>query len=352
MKQPKTPSWFNCFLPLTSVDLLYNYKERKTPERFSPDASLIAFQLYKPDGDSNPTISIPHDDCEKPEIISGLHFDGCRPGLKYGRTTDIWGLRLTKSAAEFDWNSNNKILEDFAESRPKLSKAIKDCKLAKAPRADEPLSVLRSFFIGPSISHSPPYIVVLSSEESWSKYLVDSIQHELKRPFFDKLRDWGVTRLPKVEIKQYVSGPSSPNTSGRQSPESDEDFPKVDESEAKGQKIMIQLSDGDVVSTIPNPEMLASWLNQQHRCGIRIEVTRDSTTLALGTLGGLVKVGDTFFGLTVAHLLLNPYPARASESDSQLYDNEAREQEPPSMESGSPDTGPDSYCLRRQPADD
>ncbi|KAF5240695.1 hypothetical protein FAUST_4221 [Fusarium austroamericanum] len=47
---------------------------------------------------------------------------------------------------------------------------------------------------------------------------------------------------------------------------------------------------------------LLSWLGNCHRCGIQVEIIRESQVIAKATVGGLIKVGNEVYGLTVGHL--------------------------------------------------
>ncbi|EYB27204.1 hypothetical protein FG05_30344 [Fusarium graminearum] len=60
---------------------------------------------------------------------------------------------------------------------------------------------------------------------------------------------------------------------------------------------------------------LVSWADDCHRCGIQVEITKDSQVIARATVGGLIKVGNEVYGLTVGHLF----------SPSATHDDEVHE---------------------------
>ncbi|WXC64956.1 hypothetical protein SNK03_010765 [Fusarium graminearum] len=47
---------------------------------------------------------------------------------------------------------------------------------------------------------------------------------------------------------------------------------------------------------------LSSWARKRHRCGIQVEIVRESEIIARATIGGLITVGDEVYGLTVGHI--------------------------------------------------
>ncbi|KAG5751840.1 hypothetical protein H9Q70_005530 [Fusarium xylarioides] len=56
------------------------------------------------------------------------------------------------------------------------------------------------------------------------------------------------------------------------------------------------------MSTVPNALVRSIWDQQEHRCGVKLRIIGDPTVSTQATIGGLIQVGGTLFGLTVAHV--------------------------------------------------
>jgi hypothetical protein len=135
---------------------------------------------------------------------------------------------------------------------------------------------IRGFLVGPDTGRSPPYVVVLCGQQNISVKLVDFLSGRLAKP-------WGATRLPKISVLEYGTG---------QSVLGDEDQANMD-------GIMVEIDGKRPLVT--NAPFSASE-PQSHRCGIRLRVTRNSETVGHSTLGGLVDIDGTLYGLAVGHI--------------------------------------------------
>ncbi|KAF4959436.1 hypothetical protein FGADI_1657 [Fusarium gaditjirri] len=114
-----------------------------------------------------------------------------------------------------------------------------------------------------------------------------------------------MTRLPYISVIAYGS-PSGiiddPDEEGSAS--ADQGPKRKAEDGTEGQDnsewVEVEIDERYTVPTMTNDKLL-SWEQHQHICGIRLQITRGSNTVAEGTIGGLIQVGEKLYGLTVAH---------------------------------------------------
>lgn len=271
---------------------LYGYKERETPTGFKPDPKRTAFHIEYDSDSSSLQLQPLCDNNRCDGSTKPIDFKDTRRHFKSNPMDTIHGWRLTDDdESKNAWESCKMFLLDQGQyklNRYNPGDQSKDHTRSRAfISGPQPLWALRGFFIGPNTRCSPPYFTVLCSGEDESKYLVDVIGKEIRGK---GLHDWGVTRLPYVEICEYGSRSGSPEN--------------VDDAESTSEmnEVEVQIIDGGLSSTIPNDAMISSWRNQQNRCGVRFQVTSDSNVIANGTIGGLLKVGGRLYGLTVAHV--------------------------------------------------
>ncbi|RFN53875.1 hypothetical protein FIE12Z_1910 [Fusarium flagelliforme] len=166
----------------------------------------------------------------------------------------------------------------------------------------DPLWTLRGFFIGLSIDYAPPYITVLCSDSIVSRWLVKLVQEELAS---GRYPGWCMTRLPYVSVIAQGSPSSSiHNTDDEGSTSTDQELKQKSEADREEErnleKIQVDVDAKYAVPTMIN-DTLPSWEQHQHRCGIRLQITRGSDIISKGTIGGLIQVGTKLYGLTVAH---------------------------------------------------
>ncbi|KAH7246547.1 hypothetical protein BKA59DRAFT_528388 [Fusarium tricinctum] len=290
----KISRWKHRILNLNPLrtEALYGYKERETPIGFKPDPKRTAFHIEYDSSSSSLQLQPLCDNNRCDGSAKPIDFKDTRRHVKNNPMEDIHGWRLTDDdRSKNAWESCKMSLLDQGQyklNRYNPGDQSKDHTRSRAfISGPQPLWALRGFFIGPGTDCSPPYFTVLCSGENESKYLVDVIDKEIRGK---GLHDWGVTRLPHVEICEYGSRSGSPEN--------------VDDAEPTSEMIYVEVHiiDGGLPSTIPNDAMVSSWTNQRHRCGVRFQATSDSNIIASGTMGGLVKVGGRLYGLTVAHV--------------------------------------------------
>ncbi|KAF9773513.1 hypothetical protein IL306_008664 [Fusarium sp. DS 682] len=298
-----TSFWRHCLLSLPSIDALYNYEERITPPTFQPDKNLTVFRIFIPDDSQEPHLQPLKDYHISNGSYLKMTFEGAQRSLKHDPRIDIWGLRLNDhGGASFKWDTKKSLIHDLIQRQWDFVKELPNPNFY--PTGVEPLWVLRSFFIGPDTSHSPPYITVLCSHEKLSRRLVEIIRDELRRPSWRSLRDWGVTRLPNASPLRLGSPPGSPSSNVQEPSENNEDSTENQEWDASSQRIEVRLTEGGLPITIPDPGTRSLWDNQQPKCGIRLDVIRDSGVHTQATIGGLIEVGGAVYGLTVSHIFL------------------------------------------------
>ncbi|CAJ0552253.1 Ff.00g062320.m01.CDS01 [Fusarium sp. VM40] len=292
------------------TEALYGYKERETPTGFKPDPRRKAFHIkYDRDSSSLQLQPLCDNNCCDVDAES-IDFKDTRRHFKNNPREKIYGWRLTDNdRSKNAWESCKMFLLDQGQyelNRYNPGDQSKDQTRSRAfISGPQPLWALRGFFIGPNTDCSPPYFTILCSGENESKYLVDVIDKEIRGK---GLRDWGVTRLPYVEICEYGSRSGSPEN--------------VDDAESTSEmnEVEVQIIDGGLSSTIPNDAMASSWRNRRHRCGVRFQVTSDSNVIANGTIGGLLKVGGRLYGLTVAHVFHRSGQSQQNYSTSSFDD--------------------------------
>ncbi|ENH69286.1 hypothetical protein FOC1_g10004823 [Fusarium oxysporum f. sp. cubense race 1] len=166
----------------------------------------------------------------------------------------------------------------------------------------DPLWTIRGYFIGFSIDYAPPYITVLCSDSTVSRWLVNLIEEELAS---GRYPGWCVTRLPYISVIAYGSPSGSIDNTGDEGSASADQGPKRKseddaEKERNLERIQVEVDAKYAVPTMTN-DKLPSWDQHQHRCGIRLQITRGPNIIAEGTIGGLIQVGNKLYGLTVAH---------------------------------------------------
>ncbi|QKD62387.2 uncharacterized protein FOBCDRAFT_324649 [Fusarium oxysporum Fo47] len=175
------------------------------------------------------------------------------------------------------------------------------------PRADQgytgidPLWTIRGYFIGLSIDYAPPYITILCSDSTVSRWLVKLVQEELDS---GRYPGWCMTRLPYVSVIAYGSPSGSIDNTGDEGSAGTGQEPKRKseadaEEEGNLERVQVEVDAKYAVPTMINE--LLSWGQHQHRCGIRLQITRGSNIITRGTIGGLIQVGGKPYGLTVAH---------------------------------------------------
>ncbi|KAL5617961.1 hypothetical protein FOVSG1_000183 [Fusarium oxysporum f. sp. vasinfectum] len=53
---------------------------------------------------------------------------------------------------------------------------------------------------------------------------------------------------------------------------------------------------------MPNNMARVFWKGRQHMCGIRLSIIQESIVYTQTTIGGLIQVSETLFGLTISHV--------------------------------------------------
>ncbi|KAJ3535287.1 hypothetical protein NM208_g7196 [Fusarium decemcellulare] len=336
-------SWRHCTLKYIYSDPLYRYKKRPTPKRFSPDERLLAFRIgYDLKAHATQLELFSSSPRNHSLVTETMEFSDTKRHFQYDSTDTICGWYLGDGETKEEWDTMRSVLEEFGEDQLSHSSKFRNrlFGVQTSCHGIESLWAIRGYFIGPDTTSSPPYITVLCSDDQVSKQLVDSIHERLK-----VWEDWGVTRLPKVRVLEYgfrSGGPSSSNNS-EDSGFPDSDMP-ADEAEAEShlERIEVELIDNHSTPIMTN-ENLPSWVNHQHRCGIRLNVTRGSKVIAKGTIGGLIKVGDRLYGLTVAHIFS---PTSAVTANQHSYLDQVWFLTSAAVETTNPDNDDEAAILR------
>ncbi|OTA95744.1 hypothetical protein M434DRAFT_28648 [Hypoxylon sp. CO27-5] len=231
----------------------------RPPGNFEPPASL---KFSKRTKDPSPS-------------VSGWYVRGC-------------------NLAEEQWNNMRCVTEDETQRRLEKSRLYKrynglPLRLEKQVNGTDALWAIRAYFVGRDTANAPPYVVVLCSELEVSKCLVDDVSDQLS----DNYENWYATRLPNVRVLKYGTEDGHSDLEESDAEETDENVLEV-----------IQV---DLYETGPAMlnELLPSWNERRHRCGMRLEIVRDSGTPIRGTIGGVISVGGTLYGLAVGHVFFH-----------------------------------------------
>ncbi|KAF5011536.1 hypothetical protein FDECE_2367 [Fusarium decemcellulare] len=295
-------SWRYCIFKSFYPDALYQYKRRRTPDQFLDDKKLLAFRIDY-DGSSQTTQLRPEpaSSIEPVPATETIEFKDTIKYFKHTPEDNICGWYLRDGdRAKFEWDTLRTRMEKSGQEELNSTRKYREqFGIEAGCHGIEPLWAIRGYFIGPSTDWAPPYITVLCSHPKVSTWLVDSIRDRL-----GVWPGWGVTRLPKVQALEYVSRPGSPDQSINTS-----------EVESPLEKIQVNLTDDHTIPTMTGKDLF-SWTYQQHRCGVRLDITQGSRVVARGTIGGLIKIGDNLYGLTVAHIFPTLDAAISSTQDS------------------------------------
>ncbi|KAL3593350.1 Protein png1 [Fusarium poae] len=306
--------WKGCLAKYTSPYSLYRYKECPTPENFAGQQKVQAFELDY-DRHSKST-SLQHDQGFRDGIAVEFSNTGTLPQVStidkmIGWYFDEQGL------ADFLWRDLKPGMEEEAQSE--LDKKKKFDWIRKNEGhlyGINRLWAIRGYFIGPDNNNAPPCITVLCANEDVARFLVDRIHSKLHLH-----KGWGATRLPGVKVLKFGSNAGS-----------DDDSDKVDDgdkpqgatagSETENTiQVDTRSQDNQSMPTMTNGD-LSSWALQRHRCGIQVEIVKESEVISRATIGGLIIVGDEVYGLTVGHLF-SPLATHEEEQQSTPTDTVA-----------------------------
>ncbi|CAG1969712.1 unnamed protein product [Fusarium graminearum] len=275
---------------------LYRYKECPTPENYSGQQTIQAFKL---DYDRvSKAISLEHQ-----QVTDGIGVEFSTGSLPpEAKSIEMIGWHFChKDLVNFDWGNLKPGIE--TEGQLGLEKKEK----FRWVREKEGhigginrLWVIRGYFIGRDENNDPPCITVLCAYEDVARFLVDFIHSRLHLH-----EGWGATMLPGVKVLKFTSVPGSNDDSDKldngDSPDiSDRDLLDK-EAETNLIRIDIGSQDNQSMPAMTNGN-LSSWAQNLHRCGIHVEIVRESEVIAKATIGGLIVVGDEVYGLTVGHL--------------------------------------------------
>lgn len=309
-------------LNLFRDDALHGYRKRDTPNQFLghlSNKSTRAFQIRPFNGGSGshsitvypqgqPDVTFPLAFADNPNVrgleepVSGWYLQGCEQ-------------------AQYQWNNMKYVTEKCGQKHLDESSAYRRLPFGLESRfdGDDAVWAVRGYFMGPDIQHSPPYVVVLCSDSDVSKWLVDAITKSLKN-----YAGWYATRLPKVRVLEYMDIRRFKGNAGSREPQDDiasnppawspgqfESAPTDDENveqddyqpaltlEHDFESLNITL-EGD--HPVISGQALSSWAQHHHRCGIRLNVRVGPDIIVHGTIGGVVKIGDRLYGLTLGHI--------------------------------------------------
>uniref|UniRef100_A0A4E9EC95 Uncharacterized protein n=1 Tax=Gibberella zeae TaxID=5518 RepID=A0A4E9EC95_GIBZA len=265
---------------------LYRYKECPTPENYSGQQTIQAFKL---DYDRvSKAISLEHQ-----QVTDGIGVEFSTGSLPpEAKSIEMIGWHFChKDLVNFDWGNLKPGIE--TEGQLGLEKKEK----FRWVREKEGhigginrLWVIRGYFIGRDENNDPPCITVLCAYEDVARFLVDFIHSRLHLH-----EGWGATMLPGVKVLKFTSVPGSNDDSDKldngDSPDiSDRDLLDK-EAETNLIRIDIGSQDNQSMPAMTNGN-LSSWAQNLHRCGIHVEIVRESEVIAKATIGGLIVVGD------------------------------------------------------------
>ncbi|KAH6965059.1 hypothetical protein EDB82DRAFT_561043 [Fusarium venenatum] len=278
-------NWKGHFGKSTSPYSLYRYKECPTPKDYIGQHRIQAFELSY-DRHSK-TTSLQHDQKNR----DGIAVEFCNTGqLPQGPKVDttIGWYFGQEDLSNFDWGNLQPGTETEVER--KLEKKGKFRWIRENEGHLYGINrpwVIRGYFIGPNENNAPPCITVLCAHEDVARFLVDRIHDKLHLH-----EGWGATRLPGVKVLRLASDLGS-----NDKPDKPDQY-SVD-GEAQKDQIRIEIGSPDKHSmpTMSN-EDLSSWAQSRHRCGVQVEIVRDSEVIAKATVGGLIVVGGEVYGLT------------------------------------------------------
>ncbi|OTA61854.1 hypothetical protein K449DRAFT_465263 [Hypoxylon sp. EC38] len=270
-------------------DALYRYKDRETPAPFQKGDKQKAFDIQL-DGDSRAQIVFPRPlgNFEPP---APLKFS--KPTKNPRHSVSGWYVRGCNLAEE-QWNSMRCVTEDETQRRLEKSKLYKGYnhlpfRLERQVNGIDALWAVRAYFVGQNTANAPPYVVVLCSELEVSRWLVDDVSRQLSENY----ENWYATRLPNVEVLKYGSENGHSDLEESEAAETDENVFEV---------IKVDLNEtGPAMLNEPLP----SWTEKRHSCGMRLEVVRDSGNPIRGTIGGVISIGGTLYGLAVGHIFFH-----------------------------------------------
>ncbi|KAJ4252356.1 hypothetical protein NW762_010954 [Fusarium torreyae] len=328
---------------LSALKARFQEKQQDTPTGFTVDETRRAFWIDNvPESDTllllaqsdnegqpnSPKETIPIDNEKIPAVDADLK--------------DIIGwYQGACTKAQEEWSSFGFYVGDHAQTELNRDKYyLKESNDDSGSTAARRIWMMRGFFIGPDCKHAPPYVTVLCSDKKISERLVKAINTSLDRTRYP---GWGVTRLPKVKVLEY--GSSSDDTwsdeegksdSGDEETSTQPDHERWAEADSKAErnleKIRVEFNEYHSFPTMTN-DSLPSWTHQEHRAGIRLEISRDAIIVSKGTVGGIVKVGDKLYGLTASHALFSLNVAIADQQNP--LDDRNRLSTPAAGESGN-----------------
>lgn len=316
----------------------FRHKRQRTPEGFQVEEDKLAFWINYDQDSQDIQLSTPKaalggsiDPDETTPTDEPISFGNVmNASVQYDLTKGtIFGWYLSdRGKAQFQWGTFIKGM--WEDTQKELNKKSKKRKREQSGDCAEinTLWTLRGFFIGNNTNHALPSITVLCTDTQVSRRIVKSAERQVA---VYQLDGWSVARLPYVHVLAFGPPSSSPDSDGQEGPGSDDQkgpdstdrerwAAAEAEAERQLEKIEVRAAQDSSFPTMTN-EKLPSWEHERHKCGIRLEVTRGSDVVAKGTVGGLIKVGDKVYGLTVAHTL-SPLNAAAPGQQDQPNDQD------------------------------
>lgn len=296
---------------------LYRYKVSCTPQEFTGEQTIEAFELQYDRKSKKP--SLQHNQGEN-DGVTATFFNAVNypPGTIID--TIIGWYVDQRGRAYSQWQNLMVGVQREAQTKLEKRKRIDWVKLRNG-HVDgiNRLWAIRGYYIGPNKSKAPPCITVLCDDKATAQYLVDCIHDKLHL-----YQGWGATMLPRVKVLHFGSTPGSNDgvDKGDDFYVSDEDsLDATDDGQGENKLIRIDVGspDNHSMPTMTNRD-LSSWKLERHRCGIQVEIVLGSDVIAKATIGGLITVGDEVYGLTVGHLF-SPV-ATGDEQDRQSLSSE------------------------------
>ncbi|KAK4223272.1 hypothetical protein QBC38DRAFT_349971, partial [Podospora fimiseda] len=289
---------------------LYGYKERETPKEFCeqlrdesrPKLEAFKIRTTSANGSDHELLAYAADNPGIAAVASPLAFAGATKLKAPEQPISGWYVRQSERA-QFQWDNMKHLVEVRGQEHLDKSRSYRLLPFGIEQRFDgeDALWVLRGFFMGPHPFMAPPYVVVLCPRADVSKWVVDSITKHLKN-----YTGWYATRLPRVSILDHA-GPMTPESGSDSDDEAASHGGEAFSStkDVQPESIQIDIGQSDHQPSMTDPEVLLSWDQQVHRCGIKMKVGRGPNNLvACATIGGVVRVGERLYGLTVAHVFL------------------------------------------------
>ncbi|OBS20446.1 hypothetical protein FPOA_06815 [Fusarium poae] len=306
-------NWKGCFGRYASPYSLYRYKECPTPETYAGQQKIQAFELDY-DRHSKST-SLQHDQQSRDGIAVEFSNTGTLPQVSKVDKTIGWYFD-EQGLADFLWRDLKSVMEEEAQTEMDKKKKFDWVRENEGHLYGiNRLWAIRGYFIGPDKNNAPPCITVLCANEDVARFLVDRIHSKLHLH-----KGWGATRLPGVKVLKFGSSAGSDDDSYYSDKSDSPDIPYQNlldgtadrEAEKNLIRIEIESLNNHTMPTMTSGD-LSSWALKRHRCGVQVEIVRESKVIAKATIGGLIIVGDEVYGLTVGHL----FSSSASNGEAQ-----------------------------------